>query len=225
MKRNSTILGSALLVNLIQLILCVILYTIGKVIGINTFLALIVFIIELFIWFVVGFRFVISYTDSKISSLILAMVYAIIPIFVYTFITFMLSIIIPEANQGWSQFFFALSPVVFINRPGVFLAKIFTSNGYIALFLNCVCMAAAFYVGEILALGFKTGKQKITDRRERADNRYNTHQVAPIKNEEIKENNKQASKRQVDTSKQNKMTRGQDNVNQAPTLICFRDYY
>ena len=145
------------------------------------------------------------------------MVYAIIPIFVYTFITFMLSIIIPEANQGWSQFFFALSPVVFINRPGVFLAKIFTSNGYIALFLNCVCMAAAFYVGEILALGFKTGKQKITDRRERADNRYNTHQVAPIKNEEIKENNKQASKRQVDTSKQNKMTRGQDNVNQAPT--------
>ena len=78
-------------------------------------------------------------------------------------------------------------------------------------------MAAAFYVGEILALGFKTGKQKITDRRERADNRYNTHQVAPIKNEEIKENNKQASKRQVDTSKQNKMTRGQDNVNQAPT--------
>lgn len=55
MKRNSTILGSALLVNLIQLILCVILYTIGKVIGINTFLALIVFIIELFIWFVVLF--------------------------------------------------------------------------------------------------------------------------------------------------------------------------
>lgn len=166
MKRNSSILGSAILVNCLQLLLCVVIYTINKAINVNTlFLSPIFFIIELFIWFVIGFRFVISYTDEKISSLIIALLFAIAPILVYTLIAFILSVATPVAEQGWGEFFFALSPVVFINRPALFLARIFSGNGYVVFFLNCVFLAVAFYVGEILALGFKTGKKKINNRK------------------------------------------------------------
>ena len=78
-------------------------------------------------------------------------------------------------------------------------------------------MAVAFYVGEILALGFKTGKQKISDRRERNESRYNTQEVPPVKNEEMIENNDQPSNnKQADISRKNETIQKQNSQNQTP---------
>lgn len=161
MKKEINYVGTALAINVAQLILCFILYIVGSVLNLNNFfLAAIILAVELFIWFVCGTRFAVGKNDiTKQREILFEIIYALSPIIIFTVVTLIISLLSGE-NTGWNHFFFMGTPLIFYNRPAMLISKFIAGNAYIVFFINYALLAITMFLGGQFGLVLKKAGEK-----------------------------------------------------------------
>ena len=148
MKKNN-LLGSVILVNVFQLILCCIINVLVEKNIFNNQITLIsVFVIENLIWFIFGNLYASKQKERKIYKAFSYGIIAILPIALLTAIGFVLNIYSDPSVGNWTEYFFLGAPLNFWHKPIYCLVNYF-NNIYLLYLANIASLFLISAIGVI----------------------------------------------------------------------------
>lgn len=192
MKKESSLVGSAILANLTQIIFCFIIFFISRFVSYSNLAFQIgMLLIEIALWIILGFRYSMYDDIKEFSKTVKSVLLVLLPIIIITIIGYFIHFSGATQGKAWSQFFFFGSPLIFYNRPIILIGRLIKGNAYYLFIINYLLIFISYLMGGLVAFSIKNGNRRKKERM--AQNRLNRDRrremsegrTSPIPREEL----------------------------------------
>ena len=159
-QNEKSLMKYAVLVNAIQIVLCLLVYVLRLFDMINfTSVQVVIFFVELLIWFICSITFGLGMNIVKIRDAFTYSIITLLPIFLLCIISASLGFL-TDGGGGWAGFFFIGSAVNFWMRPALALSHIINSSAYLLYGTHMLVLFVLSVVGVNFTISLNRSRNK-----------------------------------------------------------------
>ncbi|MFA0814801.1 MAG: hypothetical protein ACC608_03325 [Anaerofustis sp.] len=159
-KSEKTLVSYAVVINLIQILLCLFVYIL-RLFDLTAFapVQIVLLFLELLAWFICSIMFGLGMNVLKIRDALTYAIVAVLPITVLTAISALLGYLL-DSHGGWAGFFFIGSAVNFWMRPALALSHIINNSGYLLYGIHILILFLLNMIGVNFTISLNRSRNK-----------------------------------------------------------------
>lgn len=159
-KSEKTLVSYAVVINLIQILLCLFVYIL-RLFDLTAFapVQIVLLFLELLAWFICSIMFGLGMNVLKMRDALTYAIVAVLPITVLTAISALLGYLL-DSHGGWAGFFFIGSAVNFWMRPALALSHIINDSGYLLYGIHILILFLLNMIGVNFTISLNRSRNK-----------------------------------------------------------------